>query len=89
MVQTIYGWHDYRCKSLVLPGHAAALNEALTPNSEEVRKALAIVQGFEAARARGEDRALVEGLLVEVPTWRNARRLLDRAAALNTRYPNA
>ena len=79
----------YRCKSLVLPGHAAALNEALTPNSEEVRKALAIVQGFEAARARGEDRALVEGLWVEVPTMRNARRLLDRAAALNTCYPNA
>lgn len=73
----------YRCKSLVLPGHAAALNEALTPNSEEVRKARAIVQGFETARARGEDRALVEGLWVEVPTWRNARRLLDRAAALS------
>jgi citrate lyase subunit beta / citryl-CoA lyase len=72
----------YRSKSLVLPAHAAALNEALTPNAEEVRKANAMVQAFEAARARGEDRALVDGLWVEVPTWRNARRLLERAQAL-------
>ncbi len=72
----------YRCKSLVLPAHAAALNQALTPSTEEVRRAQAMVQAFEAARARGEDRALVEGLWVEVPTWRNARRLLARAQAL-------
>jgi citrate lyase subunit beta / citryl-CoA lyase len=72
----------YRSKSLVLPAHAAALNQALTPNAEEVRKANAMVQAFEAARARGEDRALVDGLWVEVPTWRNARRLLERAQAL-------
>jgi len=72
----------YRCKSLVRPEHAAALNQALTPDADEVRRAAAIVQTFEAARGRGEERALVDGLWVEVPTWRNARRLLDRARAL-------
>jgi citrate lyase subunit beta/citryl-CoA lyase len=72
----------YRCKSLVRPEHAAALNQALTPDAAEVQRATGIVQACEAARARGEDRALVDGLWVEVPTWRNARRLLERAQAL-------
>jgi len=73
----------YRCKSLVRPEHAAPLNAALTPSDDEVRRATAIVEGFESARARGEDRALVDGLWVEVPTYRNARRLIERARRLN------
>ncbi len=72
----------YRCKSLVRPEHARPLNDALTPDAEELRRAAAIVAGFEAARARGEDRALVDGLWVEVPTYRNAKRLLERARRL-------
>ena len=73
----------YQCKSLVRPGHAAPLNAVLTPNDEEVRRATAIVHDFEAARARGEDRALVDGLWVEVPTYRNAKRLIERARRLS------
>lgn len=72
----------YRSKSLVRPEHAAALNGALTPAADELRRAEAIVAAFEAARARGEDRALVDGLWVEVPTWRNARRLIERGRRL-------
>lgn len=72
----------YRCKSLVQPEHAAALNAALSPSDEEVRRALALVAAFEAARARGEERALVNGLWVEVPAYRNARRLIERARRL-------
>jgi citrate lyase subunit beta/citryl-CoA lyase len=75
----------YRCKALVRPEHADPLNAALTPSGDEVRRAVAIVDGFEAARARGEDRALVDGLWVEVPTYRNARRLIERARRLNGR----
>ena len=73
----------YACKSLVRPEHARALNDALTPGTDEVARATAIVDAFDAARARGEDRALVDGLWVEVPTWRNARRLLERAQRLS------
>lgn len=72
----------YRSKSLVRPEHAAALNAVLTPSPADVDRARALVQAFEAARARGEDRALVDGLWVEVPTWRNALRLLQRAQRL-------
>jgi citrate lyase subunit beta/citryl-CoA lyase len=73
----------YRCKALVRPEHAETLNAAFTPSNDEVRRATAIVDEFEAARARGEDRTLVDGLWVEVPTYRNARRLVERARRLN------
>jgi len=76
----------YRSKSLVRPDHAKSINAALTPSDEEVRRASAMVIAFEAARARGEDRALVEGLWVEVPTYRNALRTLERAKRLASGY---
>ena len=38
-----------------------------------------LIAAFEAARARGEDRALVRGQWVEVPTYLNAKRLLAHA----------
>lgn len=72
----------YRSKSLVRPDHAAAINDALTPSADELGRARAMVAAFEAARARGDDRALVDGHWVEVPTARNAQRLIDRARRL-------
>lgn len=72
----------YRSKSLVRPDHAAPVNAALTPSADELARAQALVAAFEAARARGEARALVDGHWVEVPTWRNAQRLIERARRL-------
>jgi citrate lyase subunit beta/citryl-CoA lyase len=75
----------YRCKALVRPEHAGPLNLAFTPGADDLRRAAALVAGFEAARARGEDRALVDGLWVEVPSYRNATRLIERARRLAAR----
>lgn len=72
----------YRSKSLVQPEHAQSINVALTPSDSDVARARTIINLFETARERGEDRALFEGLWVEVPTYRSARRLLDRADKL-------
>lgn len=72
----------YRSKSLVRPEHAAALNAAMTPGPDALARARAQVAAFEAARARGEDRALFDGQWLEVPTWRNALRLIERARRL-------
>ena len=69
----------YRAKSLVRPDHAAAILAALIPSDAQTAQARRMVEGFEAARARGEDRALVDGLWVEVPTYLNAKRLLAQA----------
>ena len=67
---------------MVRPEHAPSLNASFTPDAEELNRARVIVDGFEAARARGEDRALVSGLWVEVPTYRNALRLIERGRRL-------
>jgi citrate lyase subunit beta / citryl-CoA lyase len=48
----------------------------LTPSAEELAFAQQVVQTFEAARARGEDRVLVGNQWIEVPTYLNAKRLL-------------
>ena len=72
----------YRCKSLVRPEHAAAINAVLTPAERDIQHAQTVVDAFEAARERGDDRALVDGLWVEMPTYRNAKRTLERARRL-------
>jgi citrate lyase subunit beta/citryl-CoA lyase len=72
----------FKAKSIVNTDQVALVNRLLTPSAEEVAKARRMVAAFEAARARGEDRAEVEGLFVEVPTYLAAQRLLRRAAAL-------
>lgn len=72
----------YRAKSLVMAEHAAVVNAALTPSDEQVTHARRIVAAFEAARDAGLDRVDVDGALVEVPTYLNAKRLLERFEAL-------
>ena len=66
----------YRAKSLVRPDHTAAILAALSPSEAEKAGAQRMVEAFETARAHGEERALVDGLWVEVPTYLNAKRLL-------------
>ena len=58
------------------------LNAVFTPGTEALRRARAVVDAFEAARQRGEDRVQVDGQWVEIPTWRNAKRLIERARRL-------
>ena len=72
----------YVARSLVDPAHAAVINGLLTPDAAEVSRAEKIVAAFEAARARGEARVELEGSLVELPTYSNAKRLLARSEAL-------
>jgi citrate lyase subunit beta / citryl-CoA lyase len=72
----------YKAKSLVSPQHAAVINRAFTPTRDDVASAREIVQAFEHARSEGRERALVNGALIEVPTYQNALRLIARARDL-------
>ncbi len=72
----------YVAKSLVDPAHAAIVNGVLTPGDDELHRARAIVAAFEAAREKGSGRVELDGALLEVPTWSNAKRLIARAEAL-------
>lgn len=72
----------YVAKSLVDPAHAAVINGVLSPDEDEIRCARNIVTAFEAARALGQARVEVDGSLVELPTYNNAKRLLARGEAM-------
>src|SRR5262249_32442208 len=72
----------YVDKSAVDSAHVAAINAVLTPSHGEVDEARAVVAAFEAARAAGKERGRLGDLMIEVPTYLNAKRLLARAAAL-------
>jgi citrate lyase subunit beta/citryl-CoA lyase len=72
----------YTAKSAALPAQIAIINRVFTPDAEEIGQARAVIAAFEAARAAGTDRAEVGGSLVEMPTYRSAKRLLDRAHVL-------
>jgi citrate lyase subunit beta/citryl-CoA lyase len=72
----------YGARSLVDPAHATEINRLLTPDDEEMRRARQIVAAFEVARAQGQARVEIDGSLVEVPTYANAKRLLARGEAL-------
>ena len=72
----------YVAKAAVHPTHVAVINGVMTPSDADVRQARAVVSAFEAARRRGQDRVEVDGLMVEVPTYLSAQRLLARAEAL-------
>jgi citrate lyase subunit beta/citryl-CoA lyase len=76
----------YHSKSLVRCDHAATVNAVFTPSADEIARAKATIEAFQAARARGEERALVDGLWVEMPRYRNSLRLIERAGQFS-RHP--
>ena len=69
-------------KSLIHPDQIAIANEVFGPSAEELERAEAQVAAFEAAEARGEGVAVVEGRIVENLHAATARKLLARAAAI-------
>lgn len=73
----------YRAKSMVAASHARALNLLFTPQPDAVGEARRIVQAFEVAQAQGQGGVELDGNLVELPTYLNARRLLARAEAFD------
>jgi citrate lyase subunit beta/citryl-CoA lyase len=71
----------YVAKSAVHPPHCAVINWVLTPQRDEAIAAARIIDAFEAARSRGEARVELDGSLVEVPIYLNAKRIYARAVA--------
>lgn len=81
--ETLYARRlGYKAKSLVTASHAALINDALTPSADEVLQARHRVAAFERAQAAGHGRAEVDGSLVELPIYMNAKRLIARAEEL-------
>jgi citrate lyase subunit beta/citryl-CoA lyase len=72
----------YRAKSAVAADHVAIINRVFTPPVEEIEQAKRIVAAFEQAQREGRGRVELDGSLVEVPIYLNARRVLERAGLL-------
>jgi citrate lyase beta subunit len=69
-------------KTLIHPDQIAVANEVFAPSADDVVLAESQVEAFEAAAARGEGVAVVDGRIVENLHVVAARRLLARAAAI-------
>jgi citrate lyase subunit beta/citryl-CoA lyase len=72
----------YVAKSLVDPAHARIVNGILSPDDDELSRASRLVAAFETARASGQARVELDGALVELPAYHNAKRLLARGKAM-------
>lgn len=70
-------------KSTVNASHCSIINEILTPGECEVEKAAEIVSAFENARDLGEGQVIYKGTKIEVPTYLNARQIIERFDALS------
>jgi citrate lyase beta subunit len=69
-------------KTLIHPDQLAIANEVFAPSPDDVALAERQVAAFDAAAARGEGVAVVDGRIVENLHVVTARRLLARAAAI-------
>jgi citrate lyase beta subunit len=69
-------------KTLIHPNQIAVANEVFAPSADDLALAEEQVAAFEAAQARGEGVAVVNGRIVENLHVASARHLLARAAAI-------
>jgi citrate lyase subunit beta/citryl-CoA lyase len=61
------------------PAQVQVVNEVFGPTQEELSRARALVEAFDAARARGEAIVTVDGAFVDAPVAERARQLLNAA----------
>ena len=70
-------------KSTVNAGHCKIINDILSPNDSEVEAAREIVAIFEKAREAGVGQVVHNGTKIELPTYLNARQVIERHKALS------
>jgi citrate lyase subunit beta/citryl-CoA lyase len=75
----------FQGKLCIHPDHVAAINAAFTPSESQLAKARRIVAAFEDAEQRGSAAIQVDGLMIDYPIVRQARRLLDAAERIRNR----
>lgn len=66
-------------KLCIHPSHVAPVNEAFSPSAEEVARARALLEAFDAAVAKGSGVAVFEGRMIDRPDALAAKRVLARA----------
>jgi citrate lyase subunit beta/citryl-CoA lyase len=65
-------------KQCIHPAQVAVVNAAFTPSAEDVARAVAVVEAYEAAVAAGSGVAVHEGRMIDAASLRMARTILER-----------
>lgn len=69
--------------SCIHPAQVEALNQEFSPSAEQIAHAREVISALRVAGAEGRGSASVDGRMVDVPTQKRARQLLERAAAIS------
>ncbi|MFH6781068.1 MULTISPECIES: HpcH/HpaI aldolase/citrate lyase family protein [Methylobacterium] len=77
----------FKAKALVDPAQVAHVNARLTPSEAQMTAARRLISAFEQARTEGRTPAELDGHRIEVPSYKAALRLLERAAVLGVALP--
>ncbi len=72
-------------KTLIHPAQLAVTNEVFAPSDEDLEQARAYIDAYEAAKAKGEGVAVVNGRIVENLHVETARKLLAKAKTIADR----
>ena len=75
----------FRGKMAIHPNQIAAINEVFSPSADEIADARGVVDAYDTAAARGEGVIRYAGVMVDMPIVMRARRVLARAAAIESR----
>lgn len=67
------------------PNQLAPVNDVFTPTSEEVSRARRVIAAYEAAAAKGQGTAVVDGVFIAVDIALMAERVIARAAEIARR----
>ncbi|SNT36031.1 HpcH/HpaI aldolase/citrate lyase family protein [Rhodococcoides kyotonense] len=77
----VRSWSDigYTACIAVSPKHLPIINDALTPTDDEITRALAVCEAYEAAVSNGDPAAVLDGRVITLPDHRVASLVLARA----------
>jgi len=75
--------------SCIHPSNVPILNEAFSPNPEEVEHANRVITAYAEATAAGQGAITVDGKMIDVPVVERAEKLLARWAAIEARQGRA
>jgi citrate lyase beta subunit len=71
----------YAGKQIIHPAQVEPVQNAFTPADEAIAHARRIVETFEASQRAGRGAYALDGMMIDMPLLKNARKVLERAAA--------
>jgi citrate lyase beta subunit len=71
----------YTGKQIIHPAQVGPVQEAFTPDDEEIAYAQRVVETFEAHQSEGTGAYALDGKMIDMPLLKIAQKVLERARA--------